>query len=96
MEGVTSRETRDLSALILLHTFLWTGLSALARDSLPADTLEAIAWGLQWEWGYDKHPFLAAWLAGTVGKLTGHVGWEMYLLGSARFSCVSGQCGDWP
>ena len=65
---------------ILLHTILWTLGPFLTRDSLPHDTLEGISWGMQWQWGYNKHPFLAAWLCAGVIKLFNAVEWPVYLL----------------
>lgn len=63
-----------------LQVLLWTVLSTLTRNAVPADTLEGIAWGNQWQWGYNKHPFLAAWLSSLVTHLGGSIGWPVYLL----------------
>jgi 4-amino-4-deoxy-L-arabinose transferase-like glycosyltransferase len=65
---------------ILLHVLAWTLGPSLMRGSLTHDTLEGIAWGLQWQWGYNKHPFLTAWLCATVSKLFGAHDWPIYLL----------------
>ncbi len=65
---------------ISLHTLLWTVGPALTRLSLPHDTLESITWGLQWQLGYHKHPFLTAWLCAGVSQLFATVGWPVYLL----------------
>jgi 4-amino-4-deoxy-L-arabinose transferase-like glycosyltransferase len=59
---------------------LWTFGPYVARPSLPHDTLEGITWGLQWQWGYNKHPFLTAWLAAGAAKLLGNGDWPIYLL----------------
>jgi len=54
----------SLAALVLLaHGLLWTLLPWLINRSLPLDTLEALAWGREWQWGYYKHPPLSGWLA---------------------------------
>lgn len=65
---------------ILLHSLAWTLGPALLRPSLPHDVLEGISWGLQWQWGYSKHPFLTAWLCAGVTQLFGHTGWPVYAL----------------
>jgi 4-amino-4-deoxy-L-arabinose transferase-like glycosyltransferase len=50
------------------------------RETASHDTLEGITWGLQWQLGYNKHPFLTAWLCAGVTQLFGTVGWPIYLL----------------
>ncbi len=60
---LTKRQaSRYFCFLCGLHTLAWTLLPSLIRNNLPFDTIESIAWGLQWQWGYDKHPPLAAWI----------------------------------
>ena len=75
-----SHTKRWLVIFILAHVVLWTLGPVLFRHSLTHDTLEGIAWGSQWQWGYNKHPFLAAWLSYGVSALTHRVGWPHYLL----------------
>lgn len=90
----TSRATRsDLKNIqcffwlfIILHTLLWTLGPALARYSVPHDTLEGITWGTQWQLGYYKHPFLTAWLCAGVTQLFATVGWPVYLLAQLAVS----------
>lgn len=70
----------------LLHLLLWTLIPTFMPGSVPQDTLEGIVWGNQWQWGYDKHPPLAAWLSALATKLGGTVGWPVYLL--AQFAIL--------
>lgn len=65
---------------IIVHVLAWTIGPALVRGSVTHDTLESIAWGLQWQWGYNKHPFFTAWACAFVTKLFGAAGWPVYLL----------------
>lgn len=65
---------------LLLHTLLWSLGTYLARPALPHDTLEGITWGLQWQWGYSKHPYLTAWLSAAVFSLFNQADWSIYLL----------------
>lgn len=65
---------------IIAHTVLWTMGPAILRPTLPHDVLEGITWGMQWELGYSKHPFLTAWLCAGVTQFFGTVGWPVYLL----------------
>lgn len=63
-----------------MHGLIWTLGPWLLRPTLPHDTLEGITWGLQWQLGYNKHPFLAAWLCAGVTQWFGTIGWPTYLL----------------
>lgn len=65
---------------ITIHILLWTLGPLIARESLPHDTLEGIAWGQQMEWGYSKHPFLTAWLIAVAARLSEGGDWAIYLL----------------
>lgn len=69
-----------------VHTVLWTLGPALFRPTLPHDVLEGITWGLQWQLGYNKHPFLAAWLLAEFTRFFGAVDWPAYLLAQLAVS----------
>ena len=71
---------RWLALFILAHIILWTLGPLLFRYSLTHDALEGIAWGSQWQWGYNKHPFLAAWLSYGAATLAYTASWPSYLL----------------
>jgi 4-amino-4-deoxy-L-arabinose transferase-like glycosyltransferase len=70
---------------VSIHTLLWTVGPYLSRHSIPHDTLESISWGLEWQLGYHKHPFLTAWLCAGVSTLFG-TGWSVYLLAQIAVS----------
>ena len=53
---------RVVYSLVLFHVALWTLVPLAVNRNLPLDTIEALAWGHEWQWGYDKHPPLSAWL----------------------------------
>jgi len=69
-----------LSVFALFHVFFWTLVPALLHHNAPLDVAEAIAWGQQWQWGYDRDPYLVGWLAYSVSWLTGHSVWATYFL----------------
>jgi 4-amino-4-deoxy-L-arabinose transferase-like glycosyltransferase len=77
--GVLGKSFLYLGTFLFIHTICWTLGPYLARPSLPHDTLESITWGLQWQLGYSKHPFLTAWLCAGVFELF-HSDWSIYLL----------------
>ena len=45
---------------LFTHLFLWTLVPYISNINLPLDTIEALAWGSNLEWGFDKHPPLSA------------------------------------
>lgn len=66
---------------ISIHIFCWTIAPLLFLGNGPLDVMEGLAWGKEWQWGYDKHPFLAPWLT-QLANLGGggHALWTVYLL----------------
>lgn len=62
-EAIRRRPETLLLALIAWHLSFWVLAPILAYDMLPLDTLEAVAWGKEWQAGFYKHPPLGAWLA---------------------------------
>src|SRR5436309_235299 len=66
-------------SFILLHIIVWTLTPALVRLCLPMDALEGTTWGQQLEWGYDKNPFMNAWLTALAVKISQPADWAIYL-----------------
>lgn len=48
--------------LCALQFICWTFVPYATRGTLNHDVLEGLAWGFEWQLGYDKHPPLTAWL----------------------------------
>ncbi len=67
-----------LTLWALYHLVVWTLLPLICNTCLPLDSIEAVMWGSQWEWGYDKHPPLSAWLPELFTDAFGDAG--LYLL----------------
>lgn len=76
----TGKANRWFFIFCLLQLVFWTIEPTLARHNLPFDSVEGIAWGNMWLWGYEKHPPLAAWLTAIFTKFSGTVGWPIYFL----------------
>ena len=38
------------------HLFIWTIVPSLTNNNLPLDTIEALAWASNLDWGFNKHP----------------------------------------
>src|SRR5580658_2023883 len=70
---------RWLYVFIAVHLVIWTLVPAMVRYNLPLDAIEGTLWGHQLEWGYDKNPFLNAWLTALAVRLDGQSGWMIYL-----------------
>ncbi len=64
---------------IILHVFAWSLAPILFRLNLPMDALEGASWGHQLQWGYDKNPFLNAWLTRLAVVLGGGRGGLIYV-----------------
>lgn len=75
----TFRSDKWFYGFLILHVFFWTLAPTLVRMALPLDAMEGTTWGHQLEWGYDKNPYLNAWLTQTAVFLGGKSGWMIYL-----------------
>ena len=65
---------------IFSHLFLWTLIPSYSNVNLPLDTIEALAWGSNLEWGFSKHPPFSAFAAEIFYKIFGNNDWAYYLL----------------
>ena len=45
---------------LTIHLVLWTLIPSLTNNNLPLDTIEALAWGSNLDWGFSKHPPMSA------------------------------------
>ena len=65
---------------IFFHLFLWTLIPSISNLNLPLDTIEALAWGSNLDWGYSKHPPVSAFAVEFFFKIFGNNDWAYYLL----------------
>ena len=65
---------------LLLHVIVWTLVPALSNVNLPLDTIEALAWSSNLQWGFLKHPPLSGFFVEVVHRLIGSQDWAYYLL----------------
>jgi len=73
---------------ILIHLILWTLTPALTNRNLPLDNIEALAWGSNLDWGFNKHPPGSAFFSEMFFKIFGPQDWAFYLL-SQVFVAIS-------
>ena len=65
---------------LFFHVFTWTLIPSLSNINLPLDTIEALAWGSNLEWGFNKHPPMSAAAVELIYLIFGSQDWAYYLL----------------
>jgi len=65
---------------ITIHLITWTLIPTLTNNNLPLDTIEALAWGSNLDWGFNKHPPMSAFLVEMFYQIFGAQDWAYYLL----------------
>ena len=64
----------------LSHLIVWTLVPSITNNNLPLDTIEALAWGSNLDWGFNKHPPMSAFFPEVFYKIFGAQDWAYYLL----------------
>ena len=62
------------------HLIIWTIVPSLTNNNLPLDTIEALAWGGNLDWGFTKHPPASAFFLEVFYQIFGAQDWAYYLL----------------
>ena len=65
---------------LLSHLTIWTLVPSLTNKNLPLDTIEALAWGSNLDWGFNKHPPMSAFFPEIFFQIFGSQDWVYYLL----------------
>ena len=65
---------------LFAHFFLWTLIPSISNINLPLDTIEALAWGSNLDWGFNKHPPFSAFIVELFYSIFGSNDWAYYLL----------------
>ena len=65
---------------VITHLFLWTLVPSITNNNLPLDTIEALAWGSNIDWGFNKHPPASAFFLEIFYQIFGAQDWAYYLL----------------
>ncbi|MDC1113568.1 glycosyltransferase family 39 protein [Candidatus Pelagibacter ubique] len=55
-------------------------IPTLTNNNLPLDTIEALAWGSNLDWGFNKHPPASAFFPEVIYQAFGSQDWFYYLL----------------
>ena len=59
---------------------MWTTVPSISNTNLPLDTIEALAWGSNLDWGFSKHPPLSALAVEIIYLIFANKDWAYYLL----------------
>ncbi len=62
------------------HLLLWTLVPSFTNTNLPLDTIEALAWGSNLDWGFNKHPPFSAFAVEFFFSIFGNNDWAYYFL----------------
>ena len=69
-----------LTIFLLMHFAIWVLIPTISNDNLPLDTIEALAWGSNLDWGFNKHPPLSAFAVEVFYQIFGNQDWVYYFL----------------
>ena len=79
--ALNKKNLRNLFYIFLTtHLIIWTAIPSLTNNNLPLDTIEALAWGSNLDWGFDKHPPMSAFAVEIFYQIFGPQDWAYYLL----------------
>ena len=79
-----SNDNRNINNIyyifITAHLIFWTFIPSITNHNLPLDTIEALAWGSDLDWGFNKHPPMSAFFPEVFFQIFGSQDWIYYLL----------------
>jgi len=79
--NVLNRNINNIFFIFTLsHLIIWTLVPSLTNKNLPLDTIEALAWGSNLDWGFNKHPPMSAFISEFFFQIFGPQDWAFYLL----------------
>lgn len=78
---ITKKNTFNIFLIfLLLHLVIWTLIPTISNLNLPLDTIEALAWSSELDWGYNKHPPISAYAVEFIYQIFGANDWSYYFL----------------
>ncbi len=79
--NVFNRNINNIFLIFLFsHLIIWTLIPSITNKNLPLDTIEALAWGSNLDWGFNKHPPMSAFFSEIFFQIFGSQDWAYYLL----------------
>ena len=80
MNSAKINVNKILTIFLLGHFAIWVLIPSISNDNLPLDTIEALAWGSNLDWGFNKHPPLSAFAIKVFYQIFGNQDWAYYFL----------------
>ena len=77
---MTNNISKIFFTFLFAHLAIWTLVPTLTNQNLPLDTIEALAWGSNLDWGFNKHPPLSAFSVEIFYQIFGNQDWAYYFL----------------
>ena len=77
---MTNNISKIFFAFLFAHLAIWTLVPTFTNQNLPLDTIEALAWGSNLDWGFNKHPPLSAFAVELFYQIFGNQDWAYYFL----------------
>ncbi len=77
----TKKNVNNIFLIFLfLHLVIWVLVPTISNVNLPLDTIEALAWASDLDWGYNKHPPMSALAVEVFYRIFGNQDWAFYFL----------------
>ena len=80
MNSAKINVNKILTVFLLSHFAIWVLVPSITNHNLPLDTIEALAWGNNLDWGFNKHPPLSAFAVEVFYQIFGSQDWAYYFL----------------
>ena len=80
MNSAKINVNKILTVFLFSHFAIWVLIPSISNDNLPLDTIEALAWGSNLDWGFNKHPPLSAFAVEVFYQIFGSQDWAYYFL----------------
>ena len=79
--NVFNRKINNIFLIFVLsHLVIWTFVPTITNKNLPLDVIEALAWGSNLDWGFNKHPPGSAFFPEIFFQIFGPQDWAYYCL----------------
>jgi len=87
-ESVAFPHTLQLAAYTLVYLLTWALVPLFTHWDVPVDNLEQLAWVLNPDWGYNKHPPFPTWVLWGAEQFFPHGIALTYLLGGLQVAMM--------
>ena len=77
---MTNNTSKIFFTFLFAHLVIWILVPTFTNQNLPLDTIEALAWGSNLDWGFNKHPPLSAFAVELFYIIFGSQDWAYYFL----------------